>query len=71
MAQQAKLTVRVTAARSTSTIMISSTGRYGRLTTGGIHITAPLQPLQPTADVVAFWTSVLVLVQAQLTALEG
>jgi hypothetical protein len=71
VAQQAKITIRVTAARTTSTVAISTTGRYARLTTGGISITAPGQAMQPTADAKTFWLSVLDLVEAQLTALEG
>lgn len=69
MAQQAKLTVRVGANRGSSTIGISTSGRYVNLATNAINESLPRQPLQPTADAKTFWLSVLAIVQAQITAL--
>lgn len=70
MANQSKLTIRVSAARGSSTVQFSTTGRYVSLSTGGLNLTQRQAPIQPTASVEAFWLSVLALVQAQLTALE-
>ena len=70
MANQAKLTIRVTAARGSSTVQFSTTGRYVSLTTGGISETLRQAPVQPTSSPEAFWLSILALVQAELTALE-
>jgi hypothetical protein len=71
MANTAKLTVRVTSARGSSTVGFSTGGRYVSLTTGGLSTTAGKQPIQPTANAVVFWQSVLTIVSAQLAALEG
>jgi hypothetical protein len=71
MAGQAKLTIRVTGNRGSSTVQFSSTGRYVSLVTGGLNTQLLGQPIQPTSDVLTFWRSVLALVQAELTALEG
>jgi hypothetical protein len=69
MASQAKLTVSVGANRGSSTVRISTSGRYINLATNAINTNTPRQPLQPTSSAKAFWTSVLVLVQAQIAAL--
>lgn len=69
MASQAKLTVSVGANRGSSTVSISTSGRYINLPTNAINTRTPRQPLQPTSSAKAFWTSVLVLVQAQIAAL--
>jgi hypothetical protein len=69
MANQAKLTIRVTSARGSSTVDFSTTGRYVSLTTGGISQQMLAQPIQPTASAKAFWLSVLAAVQLQLNSL--
>lgn len=69
MANQAKITIRVTSARGSSTVDFSTTGRYVSLTTGGISEQMLAQPIQPTASAKAFWLSVLEQVQAQLNTL--
>lgn len=70
MASKAELTVRVTAARGSSTISYVTKGRYVSFTTGGLADTNTGQPIQPTTSLSAFWLSVLALVQAEITALE-
>jgi hypothetical protein len=70
MASQAKMTIRVRSARGSSTVQFSSTGRYVNLVTAGYQFTLPREPIQPTSSNKAFWTSVLAIVQAQITA-EG
>lgn len=69
MANQSKMTIRVVGTRSGSTLTISTTGRYGALSTGGIRIYQLNQPLQPTSSQQAFWESVLALATAQIEAL--
>ena len=69
MAHQAKLTVRVGAARGSSTINVSTSGRYINLATNAINLHNTRQPVQPTSTAKAFWTSVLTLVQAEIAAL--
>lgn len=69
MANPAKLTVRVTASRGASNVNISSAGMYYRLQVGGVALRSPNEPVQPTASVKAFWTSVLAIVQEQINTL--
>lgn len=69
MANQAKMTIRVTAARGSSTVQFSTTGRYVSLTTAGITEQLLQQPIQPSTSNKAFWLSVLALVQAELNTL--
>jgi hypothetical protein len=69
MANQAKLTIRVTSSRGASNIAYSTTGRYISLPTNGITDTMPRQPIQPTSSAKAFWLSVLAVVTAEVNAL--
>ena len=71
MAKQAKMTIRIAQTRAATTLQFSTTGTYGRLTTGGLQITLPGQALLPTATLEAFWLAALAVVQAELTALEA
>lgn len=68
MASQAKLTIRVTATRGGSTVQFSSNGRYVSFNAAGYQRQMIAQPVQPTASLEAFWTSVLAIVQASITA---
>lgn len=69
MAHQAKMTIRVNAARGSSTVEFGTTGRYVSLQVNGINEVLPRQPVQPTASVKAFWQSVLAIVTAQVNSL--
>ena len=69
MASQAKLTVRVTSARTSSDISVSTTGTYAGLAANTISFDLPSAAVQPTITAKAFWTSVLAAVQAQLATL--
>jgi hypothetical protein len=69
MANQAKMTVRVTSQRGSSAVSISTAGRYISLPTNGISISEPRQPVQPTSSTKAFWLSVLAIVTEQITSL--
>lgn len=69
MANQAKLTLRVTSQRGSSGISFSTAGRYISLPTNGISADLVRQPVQPTSSAKAFWLSVLAIVTAQISAL--
>jgi hypothetical protein len=59
MANTARLVIYVRSARGSSTVQISSKGRYISLPVNTINIYAPGQPLYPTASQNAFWFAVL------------
>jgi hypothetical protein len=69
MANQAKMTIRVTSQRGSSGLAISTAGRYINLPTNGVSLDQPRQPIQPTSSLKAFWQSVLVLVTDAVNAL--
>lgn len=69
MASIAKLTVRVGVSGSTSTIKVTSSGRYATLNTNEVRQDLAQQPLQPTASEQVFWTSVLAAVQQIIAGL--
>lgn len=68
MATQAKITVRVTSSRGASTVAFSSAGTYVSTPENGYSVSLPGQPILPTTDQKTFWTAVLAIVQAQITA---
>lgn len=68
MASQAKMTIRVSAARGSSTVSFSTNGRYVSFNTSGYQRQLLGQPVQPTASLEGFWAAVLAAVQASLTA---
>jgi hypothetical protein len=69
MANQAKMTVRVTSSRGASNVQFSTAGAYISLPTNGITASMPRQPVQPTSSAKAFWQSVLAIVTAEVDAL--
>lgn len=71
MANQAKMTITVTSQRGASTITFSTKGRYISLPVNGISAGLPRQPVQPTANSLVFWQSVIAIVTAQLPAAAG
>jgi hypothetical protein len=68
MASNPKLTIRVQAARGSTKISYSTNGRYVSFTTAGLSNTLTKQQLFTTASLAAFWTEVIGLVQADITA---
>jgi hypothetical protein len=68
MANQAKMTITVTSQRGASTINFSTKGRYISLPVNGISANLPRQPVQPTANSLVFWQSVIAIVTAELPA---
>jgi hypothetical protein len=71
MANQAKMTITVTASRGASHVSFSTKGRYISLPVNGITADLPRQPVQPTASSLAFWQSVLAIVTAELPEAAG
>jgi hypothetical protein len=67
MASQAKITIRVTAARGGSTVSFSSNGRYISFNTSGYQRTLMGQPIQPTSSLEAFWAAILNTVLTSIT----
>lgn len=68
MAAQAKITVRVTSTRGGSNVSFTSNGTYISTPMNGYSVDLPGEAVQPTVDQKTFWTSVLAIVQAQITA---
>ena len=68
MAADSKITIRVRSSRGASTVSYSTNGRYVSFTTAGYNRHLAGQPIQPTSSLKAFWTSVLAIVQADVTA---
>lgn len=69
MATPAKMTIRVDSARSSSTVRISTAGRYLALNTNQISAQLLAQPVQPTASDKTFWLSVLAIATAYVNTL--
>ncbi|MBA0087587.1 MAG: hypothetical protein HRJ53_21590 [Acidobacteria bacterium Pan2503] len=68
MAAQAKITIRVSSARGSSTISYGTSGRYISLATNILGNDLARQPVQPTSTDKAFWASVLSIVSADIAA---
>ena len=68
MATQAKITVRVESTRGGSNVQFTSAGAYVSTPVNGYNVFLPGEPIQPTASNKVFWTSVLAIVQAYITA---
>lgn len=68
MASNPKLTIRVESARGSTKISYTTNGRYVSFTTAGLSNVLPKQQLLTTASLEAFWTEVVGLVQADITA---
>lgn len=66
MANRARMTITVTASRGASNISFQTKGRYISLPVNGLGANMPRQPVQPTANELAFWQSVLAAVTAEL-----
>lgn len=71
MAKGSKLTIRVEAARATTTVRYWTSGTYGRLTVNDVRDTMGPEPLFPSSGSKAFWEAVLNAVVADITAGNG
>lgn len=68
MASNPAITIRVYPARGTCRIQFTSKGRYVSFQTAGYNRQLTQQPIQTTASLQAFWTSVLNIVVANIAA---
>lgn len=66
MANQASITIRVSASRGASRVQYSTKGRYISFPVNGLTEDLARQAIQPTSSAVAFWTSVLNLVLTEI-----
>lgn len=71
MANRARMTITVTASRGASNVSFQTKGRYISLPVNGLGANLPRQPVQPTANELAFWQSVLAIVTAELPVVAG
>lgn len=71
MADQAKLTIRVSSGKTASTVAVATTGRYRGLATNTVRFELLGEPMFTTADALHYWNAVLAVVQAQIVALGG
>jgi hypothetical protein len=67
----AKLTIRVSANRGSSTVQYSTNGRYTSLAVNDIGDLMLLQPIPPTSGSKAMWESILNTVLADIIAGHG
>lgn len=63
------MTIRVNSARGSSTVEVSTAGKYISFPVNGVTFYLPREPVQPTGSVKVFWQSVLAIVTAQVNAL--
>jgi len=71
MADLSKMTIRVTASRNTTTLNITTGGRYKGLVTNTVRVNLLRQPTFTSADELHYWNAVLAAVQAEIIALGG
>lgn len=71
MANRARMVITVTAQRGGSNVTFTTKGRYISLPVNGITANLPRQPVQPTANALAFWQSVIAIVTAELPEAAG
>lgn len=69
MAEQTKMTIRVTSSRTASTVRVSTAGTYKGAQTNTIALDLPAQPVYTTATAKAFWLAVLATVTAEIEGL--
>jgi hypothetical protein len=66
MADRARLVVTVTSTKTSSTVQVTSTGRYKGLDTNTEDVALTGLPVMTTASESAFWTAVLPYVQSNV-----
>lgn len=71
MADQSKLTIRVDSATNTTTLNLTSAGRYKGLTTNTVKVQLLRQPLFTSSSELAYWHAVLNAALAEIIALGG
>lgn len=68
MASKAEITIRVTSTRGATNVAYTTKGKYVSFQTAGLSNDLKRLPIQPTASLMAFWTSILTAVQADIAA---
>lgn len=71
MADQSKMTIRVTASRNTTTLNLTSGGRYKGLVTNTVKVNLLRQPTFTSANELSYWHAVLSAALAEIIALGG
>ena len=71
MADQSKLTIRVDTATNTTTLSLTSAGRYKGLTTNTLRVQLLRQPTFTSANELVYWHAVLNAAVAEIIALGG
>lgn len=71
MADQSKMTIRVSAARNTTTLSLRSAGRYKGLVTNTVKVDLLRQPTFTSANELTYWHAVLNAALAEIIALGG
>lgn len=71
MADQSKLTIRVDSATNTTTLNLTSAGRYKGLTTNTVKVQLLRQPVFTSATELTYWHAVLNAALAEIIALGG
>jgi hypothetical protein len=71
MADQSKMTIRVDSATNTTTLNLTSAGRYKGLTTNTVKVQLLRQPLFTSSSELTYWRNVLNAALAEIIALGG
>jgi hypothetical protein len=68
MAAKSELVIRVYSRRGSTVVQYVTKGRYVSFQTAGLGDTLSRQPIITTTSLIAFWSQVLAIVQADVTA---
>jgi hypothetical protein len=71
MADQSKLTIRINSATNTTTLNLTSAGRYKGLVTNTVKVNLLRQPVYTTETELKYWHAVLNAALAEIIALGG
>ena len=71
MASKSKLTIELLSATNTSTLKLTSAGRYKGLTTNTLRVQLLRQPTFTSANELVYWHAVLNAAVAEIIALGG
>ena len=71
MADQSKLTIRVGTSNNSTTLNLTSAGRYKGLVTNTLRVNLLRQPTYTSANELVYWHAVLNAALAEIIALGG
>lgn len=71
MASKSKLTIQVNSATNTTTLNLTSAGRYKGLSTNTLKVHLLRQPVYTTTNELVYWHAVLNAALAQIIAMGG